>query len=128
MLLFEASSNGETLLARAVVKKTEVYLIRIINSVLVRKYVDERACMVRKRFELDRSKEACILSFEVDTVGGARYDEQAGGDNEVRRTMLELINWLDVFDPRGNAKVPMASNHHDTYDPALVSLVCVGQR
>jgi hypothetical protein len=29
----------------------------------------------------------------------------AGGDNEVQRTMLELINQLDGFDPRGNIKV-----------------------
>ena len=33
-----------------------------------------------------------------------------GGDNEVQRTMLELINQLDGFDPRGNIKVLMATN------------------
>ena len=33
---------------------------------------------------------------------GARFDDGAGGDNEVQRTMLELINQLDGFDPRGN--------------------------
>ena len=32
---------------------------------------------------------------------GARFDDGAGGDNEVQRTMLELINQLDGFDPRG---------------------------
>lgn len=35
----------------------------------------------------------------------ARFDDGAGGDNEVQRTMLELINQLDGFDPRGNIKV-----------------------
>ena len=34
----------------------------------------------------------------------------SGGDNEVQRTMLELINQLDGFDPRGNIKVLMATN------------------
>jgi hypothetical protein len=34
-----------------------------------------------------------------------RFDDGAGGDNEVQRTMLELINQLDGFDPRGNIKV-----------------------
>ena len=33
-----------------------------------------------------------------------------GGDNEVQRTMLELINQLDGFDPRGNIKVLMATS------------------
>jgi hypothetical protein len=36
---------------------------------------------------------------------GCRFDDGAGGDNEVQRTMLELINQLDGFDPRGNIKV-----------------------
>lgn len=38
-------------------------------------------------------------------MGGARFDDGMGGDNEVQRTMLELINQLDGFDPRGNIKV-----------------------
>ena len=29
----------------------------------------------------------------------------AGGDNEVQRTMLEIVNQLDGFDSRGNIKV-----------------------
>lgn len=36
------------------------------------------------------------------------------------RTMLELINQLDGFDPRGNIKVLMATNRPDTLDPALM--------
>lgn len=28
-----------------------------------------------------------------------------GGDNEVQRTMLEIVNQLDGFDSRGNIKV-----------------------
>ncbi|WVO21614.1 hypothetical protein I312_105052 [Cryptococcus bacillisporus CA1280] len=56
----------------------------------------------------------------VDAIGGARFDDGAGGDNEVQRTMLELINQLDGFDPRGNIKVIMATNRPDTLDPALL--------
>ena len=41
---------------------------------------------------------------------GARFDDGAGGDNEVQRTMLEIINQLDGFDARGNIKVLMATN------------------
>lgn len=61
--------------------------------------------MVRELFEMARSKKACLIFFdEIDAIGGARFDDGAGGDNEVQRTMLELINQLDGFDPRGNIK------------------------
>ena len=40
--------------------------------------------------------------LELYLISGARFDDGAGGDNEVQRTMLELINQLDGFDPRGN--------------------------
>lgn len=77
--------------------------------------------MVRELFEMARTKKACIIFFdEVDAIGGARFDDGAGGDNEVQRTMLELINQLDGFDPRGNIKVLMATNRPDTLDPALL--------
>ena len=79
------------------------------------------ARMVRELFEMARTKKACIIFFdEIDAVGGARFDDGAGGDNEVQRTMLELINQLDGFDPRGNIKVLMATNRPDTLDPALM--------
>lgn len=69
--------------------------------------------MVRELFEMARSKKACIIFFdEVDAIGGTRFDDGAGGDNEVQRTMLELINQLDGFDPRGNIKVIMATNRY----------------
>lgn len=58
-----------------------------------------------------RSKKACIVFFdEIDAIGGARFDDGAGGDNEVQRTMLEIVNQLDGFDARGNIKVLMATN------------------
>lgn len=61
--------------------------------------------------------DTCGLSLNLP---GARFDDGAGGDNEVQRTMLELINQLDGFDPRGNIKVLMATNRPDTLDPALM--------
>jgi hypothetical protein len=54
---------------------------------------------------------------------GARFDDGAGGDNEVQRTMLELINQLDGFDPRGNIKVLMATNRYCRQLCTAVSLL-----
>jgi 26S proteasome regulatory subunit T1 len=77
--------------------------------------------MVRELFEMARTKKACIIFFdEIDAIGGARFDDGAGGDNEVQRTMLELITQLDGFDPRGNIKVMFATNRPSTLDPALL--------
>ena len=96
-------------------------MFRVIGSELVQKYVGEGARMVRELFEMARTTKACLIFFdEIDAVGGARFDDGAGGDNEVQRTMLELINQLDGFDPRGNIKVLMATNRPDTLDPALM--------
>ena len=82
--------------------------------------------MVRELFEMARSKKACIIFFdEVDAIGGARFDDGAGGDNEVQRTMLELINQLDGFDPRGNIKVLMATNRYETLVWCLLRLISV---
>ncbi|EDV23966.1 26S protease regulatory subunit 7 [Trichoplax sp. H2] len=121
VLLFGPPGTGKTLCARAVANRTDACFIRVIGSELVQKYVGEGARMVRELFELARSKKACIIFFdEIDAIGGARFDDGAGGDNEVQRTMLELINQLDGFDPRGNIKVLMATNRPDTLDPALM--------
>ena len=36
-----------------------------------------------------------------------RYDSHSGGEREIQRTMLELLNQLDGFDSRGDVKVCM---------------------
>jgi len=121
VLLYGPPGTGKTLLARAVANRTDACFIRVIGSELVQKYVGEGARMVRELFEMARQKKACIIFFdEVDAIGGARFDDGQGGDNEVQRTMLEIVNQLDGFDSRGNIKVLMATNRPDTLDPALL--------
>uniref|UniRef100_A0A8V0Y2X7 26S proteasome regulatory subunit 7 n=1 Tax=Gallus gallus TaxID=9031 RepID=A0A8V0Y2X7_CHICK len=117
VLLFGPPGTGKTLCARAVANRTDACFIRVIGSELVQKYVGEGARMVRELFEMARTKKACLIFFdEIDAIGGARFDDGAGGDNEVQRTMLELINQLDGFDPRGNIKVLMATNRPGRLD------------
>lgn len=60
---------------------------------------------------------------EVDAIGGARFDDGVGGDNEVQRTMLEIVNQLDGFDARGNIKVLMATNRLACLYVAII--ICV---
>lgn len=121
VLLYGPPGTGKTLLARAVANQTDACFIRVIGSELVQKYVGEGARMVRELFQMARSKKACIVFFdEVDAIGGARFDDGAGGDNEVQRTMLQIVTELDGFDARGNVKVLMATNRPDTLDPALL--------
>ena len=123
VLLYGPPGTGKTLSARAVANRTDACFIRVIGSELVQKYVGEGARMVRELFTMARSKKACIVFFdEVDAIGGARTsgDGDGGSDNEVQRTMLQIVTELDGFDPRGNIKVLMATNRPDTLDPALL--------
>lgn len=118
VLLYGPPGTGKTLTARAVANRTDACFICVIGSELVQRYVGEGARMVRELFQLARTKKACIIFIdEVDAIGGARGGE---GDEEVQRTMLEIVNQLDGFDARGNVKVLMATNRPDTLDPALL--------
>lgn len=120
VLLWGPPGTGKTLTARAVANRTDACFICVIGSELVQRYVGEGARMVRELFQLARTKKACILFVdEVDAIGGARGTD-AGGDDEVGRTMLEIVNQLDGFEARGNVKVLMATNRPDTLDPALL--------
>ena len=58
---------------------------------------------------------------EIDSIGQSRGGGgSGGGDSEVQRTMLELLNQLDGFEPAQNIKVIMATNRIDILDPALL--------
>jgi hypothetical protein len=47
-----------------------------------------------------------IFMDEIDSIGSTRMDGgSGGGDSEVQRTMLELLNQLDGFEPAQNIKV-----------------------
>lgn len=122
VLLYGPPGTGKTLSARAVANRTDACFIRVIGSELVQKYVGEGARMVRELFTMARSKKACIIFFdEIDAIGGSRGSGDDGGsDNEVQRTMLQIVAELDGFDARGNIKVLMATNRPDTLDPALL--------
>ena len=58
---------------------------------------------------------------EIDSIGSSRMESGGGGgDSEVQRTMLELLNQLDGFEANKNIKVIMATNRNDILDDALL--------
>jgi 26S proteasome regulatory subunit T6 len=120
ILMYGPPGTGKTLLARAVAHHTDCTFIRVSGSELVQKYIGEGARMVRELFVMAREKAPSIIFMdEVDSIGSKRSDS-GRGDSEVQRTMLELLNQLDGFEPTQNIKVVMATNRIDILDPALL--------
>lgn len=71
-----------------------------------------RACptpgarMVRELFVMAREHAPSIIFMdEIDSIGSSRLEGGSGGDSEVQRTMLELLNQLDGFEATKNIKV-----------------------
>ena len=56
---------------------------------------------------------------EIDSIGSTRTESE-GGENEVQRTMMELLNQLDGFEPSNRIKISMATHRIDILDPALL--------
>ena len=61
-----------------------------------------------------------VFIDEIDAIGTKRYDTSSGGEKEVQRTMLELLNQLDGFDSKSDVKVILATNKIESLDPALI--------
>jgi 26S proteasome regulatory subunit T6 len=132
-LLYGPPGTGKTLLARAVAHHTDCKFIRVSGSELVQKYIGEGSRMVRELFVMARYKSfilgrysifrkkflykinlkfcrehapSIIFMDEIDSIGSSRIESgSGGGDSEVQRTMLELLNQLDGFEPTKNIKV-----------------------
>ncbi|KAJ1486551.1 proteasome 26S subunit, ATPase, 5, isoform CRA_b [Baffinella frigidus] len=121
VLLYGPPGTGKTLLARAVAHHTDCCFIRVSGSELVQKYIGEGSRMVRELFVMAREHAPSIIFMdEVDSIGSSRIEGSEGGDSEVQRTMLELLNQLDGFESSSNIKVLMATNRLDILDDALI--------
>ena len=114
-------SVGKTLLAKAVANETSATFLRVVGSELIQKYLGDGPKLVRELFRVaDEHAPSIVFIDEIDAVGTKRYDSTSGGEREIQRTMLELLNQLDGFDARGEVKVIMATNRIDSLDPALI--------
>ncbi|VVT57883.1 uncharacterized protein SAPINGB_P005926 [Magnusiomyces paraingens] len=121
VILYGPPGTGKTLLARAVAHHTECKFIRVSGSELVQKYIGEGSRMVRELFVMAREHAPSIIFMdEIDSIGSSRVEGSSGGDSEVQRTMLELLNQLDGFESSKDIKIIMATNRLDILDPALL--------
>lgn len=123
VILYGPPGTGKTLLARAVAHHTDCKFIRVSGAELVQKYIGEGSRMVRELFVMAREHAPSIIFMdEIDSIGSSRVEGggSGGGDSEVQRTMLELLNQLDGFETSKNIKIIMATNRLDILDPALL--------
>ncbi|GMR57865.1 hypothetical protein PMAYCL1PPCAC_28060, partial [Pristionchus mayeri] len=121
VILYGCPGTGKTLLAKAVANQTSATFLRIVGSELIQKYLGDGPKMVRELFRVAEEHAPSIVFIdEIDAVGTKRYDSNSGGEREIQRTMLELLNQLDGFDSRGDVKVLMATNRIESLDPALI--------
>lgn len=121
VILYGQPGTGKTLLAKAVANQTSATFLRVVGSELIQKYLGDGPKLVRELFRVAEEHAPSIVFIdEIDAVGTKRYDSNSGGEREIQRTMLELLNQLDGFDSRGDVKVIMATNRIETLDPALI--------
>merc|ERR1719238_1251124 len=121
VILYGVPGTGKTLLAKAVANETSATFLRVVGSELIQKYLGDGPKLVREMFRVAQEHAPSIIFIdEIDAIATKRYDTTSGGEKEIQRTMLELLNQLDGFDDQGDVKVIMATNRIETLDPALI--------
>ncbi|CAM8980681.1 unnamed protein product [Rhodiola kirilowii] len=121
VILYGEPGTGKTLLAKAVANSTSATFLRVVGSELIQKYLGDGPKLVRELFRVaDDLSPSIVFIDEIDAIGTKRYDAHSGGEREIQRTMLELLNQLDGFDSRGDVKVILATNRIESLDPALL--------
>ncbi|CAL9050760.1 unnamed protein product [Musa banksii] len=102
------------LFAYAVANSTSAAFLCIVGSELIQKYLGDGPKLVRELFRVAGEFSLSIVFIDdIDAIGTKRglnkfknlpfvYDAHSGGEHETQRTMLELLNWFDGFDSRGD--------------------------
>jgi len=121
VLLYGPPGTGKTLLARACAAQTKSAFLKLAGPQLVQMFIGKKnksigffnvfiivgdgAKLVRDAFALAKEKQPAIIFIdELDAIGTKRFDSEKAGDREVQRTMLELLNQLDGFQPNHDIK------------------------
>merc|ERR1711976_276079 len=121
VLLYGPPGTGKTLLARDCAAQTKSTFLKLAGPQLVQMFIGDGAKLVRDAFALAKERAPAIIFIdELDAIGTKRFNSEKAGDREVQRTMLELLNQLDGFQPNLDVKVIAATNRVDILDPALL--------
>jgi len=93
VILYGPPGTGKTLLAKAVAHETSATFLRVVGSELIQKYLGDGPKLIREMFRsAEENSPSIIFIDEIDAVGTKRYNSHSGGEKEIQRTMLELLN------------------------------------
>jgi len=119
VLLYGPPGTGKTSIARAVANEGKATFFRLSGNELVKKYLGEGTSVVRKIFAFAKKCAPYIIFIDgVDGIGcfSTAYNES----QEVRRTLLELVNQLDGFEQLDNVQVIMETSRIEMIDSILL--------
>ena len=121
VILYGEPGTGKTLLAKAVANNTSATFLRVVGSELIQKYLGDGPKLVRELFKTAEEMAPSIVFIdEIDAIGTKRYEATSGGEREIQRTMLELLNALDGFTQTSQVRCILATNRIESLDPALL--------
>merc|ERR1711935_693979 len=92
VILYGEPGTGKTLLAKAVANSTSATFLRVVGSELIQKYLGDGPKLVRELFRVaEENAPSIVFIDEIDAIGTKRYNSDSSGEQEVQRTMLELL-------------------------------------
>ncbi|MFA5074991.1 MAG: AAA family ATPase [Candidatus Babeliales bacterium] len=110
--------NGKTRIAKAVANEMGCQFIYVSASSFVEMFVGVGAKRVREVFaQARKNKPAIIFIDEIDAIGAV--SRGAGGNEEYRQTLNQILVEMDGFGSQENVIVMAATNNADALDQAL---------
>ncbi|KRZ25384.1 26S protease regulatory subunit 6A, partial [Trichinella pseudospiralis] len=120
VLMYGPPGTGKTLLAKALASSAKCTFLKLSGTALLQRCVGKGAKMVQEAFRLAKEKAPTVLFInEIDSIGSKRHNSDSGSDQEVHRTMLELLTQMDGLKVNEDIRVIAATNRPDVLDPAL---------
>lgn len=120
ILLYGPPGCGKSKLVEALCKKSKLPMIRIVPSLLLRKYVGETSLMTKAIFSAAKKLQPCLLF--VDEMD-AMFRERKDGDHHVDRSLvtefMQLWDTLQAKDQRNKVIIIGATNRPQDLDPAI---------
>lgn len=121
VLLHGPPGTGKTLMAKAVAKESDATFLKLAASELARKYIGEGSRMVRDLFDLaEKDSPSIIFIDEIDAIASQRSNSKMEGNEEVQRTLMQLLSEMDGFTDRNDIRIIAATNRFDRLDDAIL--------